>query len=86
MAMNRVRSPLLRLLLVNALLGVVIGEVCLAALLASDAAGIWTLITNAADPVIPLVMLAAVFAITFSSCVMATAVISMPAPSDRERR
>lgn len=85
-AQARAASPLLRMLAVNAAIGFLVGQVLLAALLAMNVGGIGSLVLNAAEPVLPTVMLSVMFGVTFSSGYMATAVLLMPAPSDRERR
>lgn len=77
---------LFRFLAINAVIGAVLGQMFLVALLASDAMGLSTLIFRAADPWTPIGLLSAVFATTFAAAVMGTAVMSLPALSDRERR
>ncbi|MEL6317281.1 MAG: hypothetical protein AAFR16_06535 [Pseudomonadota bacterium] len=71
---------LLRFLAVNAALGVGLGWAALALLIATDTAGLGTLIGGSSSPILPLAMLAAVFGVTFGAAVMGTAVLSMPRP------
>lgn len=87
----RARRPqrplhLFRFLAVNAVIGAVLGQMFLIALLASDAMGLGTLISRSADPWTPVALLSAVFATTFAAAVMGTAVMSLPSLSDHERR
>jgi hypothetical protein len=68
---------LIRFLLVNCAIGVAGGWTLLAALLATDTGGIRTLILNEASPGVPIILLAAGFAITFGSAAMGAAVMAM---------
>lgn len=77
---------LLGFLAKNALLGVLIGQVFLIGLLASDAMGLATVLIASSNPALPLAMLSAVFAITFGAAVTATAVLSLPCLPDANRR
>ncbi len=79
------KSPLLRFMAVNCALGIAAGWIFLTALFVTDAWGLATRIANAADPIVPLVMLFAIFAITFGAAAMGTAVMLMPgARRDRD--
>ncbi|MGP0040933.1 MAG: hypothetical protein ACLPJW_09615 [Rhodomicrobium sp.] len=74
---------LIRFLLVNCAIGVAGGWTLLAALLATDTAHLRTLILNEASPAIPVLLLAAGFAITFGSAAMGAAVMAMR-PGDED--
>ncbi|MGO8778287.1 MAG: hypothetical protein ACLQKK_05145 [Rhodomicrobium sp.] len=74
---------LIRFLLVNCAIGVAGGWTLLAALLATDTAHLRTLILNEASPAIPILLLAAGFAITFGSAAMGAAVMAMR-PGDED--
>ncbi|MBI4724777.1 MAG: hypothetical protein HY765_07305 [Rhodomicrobium sp.] len=69
---------LVRFLTVNCTIGVAAGWLLLAALFLTNAAGLRDLILNSDAPGLPLVMLAAGFAITFGSAAMGAAVMMMP--------
>ncbi len=71
-------NPLFRLLAINIGIGVLVGEAALAILYWTDTFGIASVIRNAADPWLPLGLLAFVFALTFAGAVTATAVLTMP--------
>jgi hypothetical protein len=69
---------LIRFLGVNCLIGIAGGWSLLLALLATNTAGLRTLILNEANPFVPLLLLAAGFAITFGSAAMGAAVMTLP--------
>jgi len=73
----RTLPRLVRFLLVNCAIGIAAGWTLLAALIATDTAGLRTLIWNESSPAIPIVLLAAGFAITFGSAAMGAAVMAM---------
>jgi hypothetical protein len=68
---------LVRFLLVNCAIGIAGGWTLLAALLATDTAGLRTLIWNEASPAIPIALLAAGFGVTFGSAAMGAALMAM---------
>ncbi len=74
---------LVRFLLVNCAIGIAGGWTLLTALIATDTAGLGTLIWNSSSPAMPIGMLAAGFAITFGSAAMGAAVM-MLRPDDGE--
>ncbi len=67
---------LLRFLAVNCAIGIAGGWTLLAALIVTDTAGLRTLIWNEGSAV-PVILLAAGFAITFGSAAMGAAVMTM---------
>ncbi len=75
---------LVRFLLVNCAIGIAAGWTLLAALLATDTAGLRTLIWNETSPAVPIILLAAGFAITFGSAAMGAAVMAMRPGDDEE--
>lgn len=75
---------LVRFLLVNCAIGIAGGWTLLALLIATDTAGLGTLILNSSSPAIPIAMLAAGFAITFGSAAMGAAVMAMR-PNDDDK-
>jgi len=75
---------LVRFLLINCGIGVAGGWTLLAALLATDTAGLRTLIWNETSPTVPIALLAVGFAITFGSAAMGAAVMAMR-PEDDEK-
>ncbi len=76
---------LVRFLLVNCAIGVAGGWTLLAALLATDTAGLRTLISNETSPAVPIALLAAGFAVTFGSAAMGAAVMAMRPGDDDEQ-
>jgi len=68
---------LVRFLLVNCAIGVAGGWTLLALLIATDTAGLRTLIWNESSPEVPIALLAAGFAVTFGSAAMGAAVMAM---------
>ncbi len=68
---------LIRFLLVNCAIGIAGGWTLLAGLLATNAANLRTLIWNSSSPEIPIILLAAGFAITFGSAAMGAAVMML---------
>lgn len=88
MTQHPFRTPhLLRFLAVNCIIGVLAGWAFLGGLLLTDAWGLASTIFASADPVVPIVMLLVVFAITFGAAAMGTAVLLMPgARKDRDWR
>ena len=75
---------LIRFLLVNCAIGIAGGWTLLAALLATNTGGIRTLIANEASPAVPIILLAAGFAVTFGSAAMGAAVMSMRPGDDSD--
>ena len=75
---------LIRFLLVNCAIGIVGGWTLLAALLATDTGGIRTMIWNEASPGVPIILLAAGFAVTFGSAAMGAAVMAMRPGDDSD--
>lgn len=71
------RDPLLRLLFLNALIGLVISGVVLAGLFATNVGQLRYLILRAEDPVLPMVMLAMGLFVTLGSVVMGTAIMML---------
>lgn len=67
-----------RFLGLNILLGALVGEAALGILYWTDTFGIASVIRNAANPWLPLGILAFMFALTFAAAVTATAVLTMP--------
>ncbi len=71
-------SRLLFFLARNCVLGILVGWTVLAGFLYFDIAGFGTVLLNAADRWLALVMAAAGFAITFGSLAMGTAIFLLP--------
>jgi hypothetical protein len=69
---------LLRHLALNAAVGVIAGQFCLAALLWLDPGGLRTLALHADHVWIALPLLAFAFAITFGGCAAATSIMLLP--------
>ncbi len=69
---------LLRLLFVNAVIGILAGWVMLAAILCFNVAGLRELIAGSPSGLLAAIMLAVVFAFTFGSASMGTAVFLLP--------
>ncbi|MGO8953876.1 MAG: hypothetical protein ACLPWS_22715 [Rhodomicrobium sp.] len=81
----RTLPRLVRFLLVNCAIGIAGGWTLLAALIATDTAHLRTLIWNSSSPAMPILLLAAGFAITFGSAAMGAAVMAMrPGDDDDE--
>ncbi len=76
---------LVRFLLVNCAIGVAGGWTLLALLIATDTAGLGTLIWNSSSPAMPIGMLAVGFAITFGSAAMGAAVMAMQPGDDSDK-
>ncbi|EFO29591.1 conserved hypothetical protein [Roseibium sp. TrichSKD4] len=70
-------NPLLRLLYINGLIGVGISGLLLGGIFFSNIGNLRTLVMNADDPVLPVVMLAFALVITIGSVVMGTAVMML---------
>ena len=75
---------LIRFLMVNCAIGIAGGWTLLAALLATDTGGIRTLIWNEASPEVPIILLAAGFAVTFGGAAMGAAVMAMRPGDDSD--
>jgi hypothetical protein len=73
---------LFKLLARNCILGIAAGWTTLALLIVSNTAHIGDLIYSAADPVLPVAVLAVGFAITFGSVSMGVAVMTLPYDKD----
>ncbi len=71
---RRSPPPLIRFLLQNALLGIAVGWMLLAALILGDAFGLGALLRASSSPLVALALLALGFAVTFGGAAMATAV------------
>ena len=71
-------NPLLRLLFVNGLAGTTAAGVLTAGLLLTDVGGLGGLVLNAADPVLPVVLLFIGLTITLASVAMGVAVMRLP--------
>ena len=71
-----------RLIIVNWLSGMVAGAVCASIVLALDLVGIRTLIREASEPWIALILLYGGFIFTFGGLVAATAVMTLKADDD----
>jgi len=67
--------PLLRFLLRHVIIGSAIGWSFLGILFAFDTGGLFTLISHAANPALPLILLAVAFSVTFGSAAVASAVL-----------
>ncbi|MBZ8131670.1 hypothetical protein CLD20_00145 [Afifella sp. IM 167] len=66
---------MLRFLLRHVLVGSAIGWSFLAILFAFDTGGLFTLISHAANPALPLMLLLVAFSVTFGSAAVASAVL-----------
>jgi len=69
---------MLRFMAVNAAAGVVLGILCAVAIIWLDIGGIGTRIAQAANPVVPVLLLVVPFATVFGGLVTASAIITMP--------
>ena len=69
---------MLRFMAVNAAAGVLIGVCVAAAIVWLDIGGIGTRIGQAANPVIPVLLLVVPFATVFGGVVVASAILTMP--------
>ncbi len=76
------RWILLRLLLINALIGALVAVIVVAGLVMSDAHRIGTLILQSEHPALPIAMLIGAFVVTFGSIAMGCAVMALPYKSD----
>ena len=81
----RTLPRLIRFLLVNCAIGIAGGWTLLAAIILSDTARLRTLISNEASPAVPIILLAAGFAITFGSAAMGAAVMAMRPGDDTDK-
>ena len=82
--LKRVRlpeNPLLRLLAVNGMIGVAISALVLAGIFAANIGNLRTLVLQAEDPVLPVVLLAIGLVITLGSVVMGSAIMLLPGDS-----
>ena len=71
------KDPLIRLLFINGLIGIGISGFVLAGLFATNVGQLRTLILQAEDPVLPIVMLAMGLFVTLGSVVMGTAIMML---------
>jgi hypothetical protein len=69
---------LLRFLAINCVIGITAGWTVLAMLIFTNVGGIRTLIADSSKPWVPVLLLAAGFAVTFGSAAMGTAVMLIP--------
>ena len=69
---------MLRFMALNAALGSVIGALAAAALILLDVGGIGARIANAANPAIPVLLIAVPFASIFGGAMTASAIMLMP--------
>ncbi|GGB42773.1 hypothetical protein GCM10011316_13350 [Roseibium aquae] len=76
-------NPLLRLLLVNGLLGVLISFIFLAGVLAANVGNLRVLILNADNPVLPVLMLIVSLIVTLGSVVMGSAIMMLREPDQK---
>ncbi len=80
-------SRLLEFLALHTGMGAGIGISCAALAVLTDFAGIGTLMKETSDPIIPMVLFFASFALTFASLKVGIAVMSLPLdPPDRDER
>jgi len=75
--------PLVKLILGHVVVGTLAGWTLLAGLLASDVAGLRSLIQASPDGALAIAMLALFFAVTFGSAASGAAIISLGRDSDR---
>jgi len=80
----RALPRLIRFLLVNCAIGIAGGWTLLAAIIVTDTAHLRTLIWNEGSPVVPIVLLAAGFAVTFGGAAMGAAVMAMRPGDDTD--
>jgi hypothetical protein len=78
------RNPLLRLLAINCLTGMAVAIVMVGAILWTDTAHLWTLISTASDPVTPVVLLVFGLMLTLGSVAMGTAIMSLPYGDEKD--
>lgn len=69
---------IVRLILRNAAIGMGLGLAVAAGLVATDVAGMWTLIAGTSNPVAPLALLALGFSTLFGSLLMGAAIMRLP--------
>jgi len=72
------RSPFLRFMLTHAGLGVSVGVALGAAMLGFDLFGLGTLVRNSAEPTLAVFLLMFGLSVTFGSCAIGTAVMTLP--------
>lgn len=77
-------QPLLRLLLINWLIGAGVAVVLVAVVLVTDTARLRTLMFSSAEPWLPLLLLFFGFFVTMCSVAMGTAVMMLPGDDDDE--
>ena len=78
------RNPLLRLLAINCLAGMFVAVLMVGGLLWTDTAHLWTLISTAHDPVVPIVLLFFGLMLTLGSVAMGTAIMALPYEDDKD--
>jgi hypothetical protein len=78
----RALPKLLRFLAVNCVIGITAGWLLLGMLIVTNVGGLRNLIADSPNPVVPLVLLAAGFGITFGSAAMGSAVMMLPYNDD----
>jgi hypothetical protein len=82
------RNSVIRLVAVNAGMGIIIGLACAAALLATDYRGIWSLVEKTDAEIPAVALLFSGFAVTFGSVVCGSAIMALggQGPGDTDRR
>ncbi len=75
--MHQTRNSLVRLVAVNAGIGVVVGLTCAGALLATDYRGIWSLLWKTDAEIPAFALLFGGFAVTFGSVVCGSAIMAL---------
>lgn len=82
------RNSVIRLVAVNAGMGIIIGLACAAALLATDYRGIWSLVEKTDAEIPALALLFSGFAVTFGSVVCGSAIMALggQGPGHTDRR
>jgi hypothetical protein len=73
---------LLKFLAINLAFGIAVGLICVALLLATNTAGLRTLIWESSNPALALLLLSVGMCVTFGSAVMGSAVMLMPYEGD----
>jgi len=71
-------SDLFKLLARNLVLGTLAGWISLTALIISNTAGLYELVFTSSNPLLPLILLAFGFTLTFGSLAMGAAVMMLP--------
>jgi hypothetical protein len=82
------RNSVIRLVAVNAGMGIIIGLACAAALLATDYRGIWSLVEKTDAEIPAVALLFSGFAVTFGSVVCGSAIMALggQGPGHTDRR